>query len=98
MCSIRGREGKFCCCSTTMGIHFSTPIHIGMFIYYMILFVASAQHDDWNWVILIWTFVIGLPRIILSFMLFQDSIYRRKWYAMCMVSTTTIQGALFLID
>ena len=75
-----------------------TPIHIGLFIYYMVLFITSAQHDNWNWTIILWAFVIGFPRIVLSFMLFQDSILRRKWYALCMVSTTAVQAALFLYD
>jgi len=69
-----------------------------MFVYYMVLFITSAQHDNWNWVILLWTFVIGMPRIVLSIMLLKDSIQRRKWYSVCMMSTTAVQITLFIFN
>lgn len=48
--------------------------------------------------ILLWTFLIGLPRVVLYFMTFNDSIFRRRIYATVMTGTTALQFLIFVID
>ena len=64
---IRGtkeRQGKCLCCSTKLGTSLTGLVNLGLFIYYFVLFVRSCKEDKFNWVILIWTFIIGLLRVI----------------------------------
>jgi hypothetical protein len=99
MCQcLRGKHGRFCCCSILVGMHMTGPISIGMFVFYMYLFVKSCKEDKFDWVILIWTFIIGLPRIIAYFLLFADSLYRRRLYGMALAGTTAVQLMLFIIN
>ena len=94
----RGREGKFLCCSVLVGMHCTGPISIGMFAYYMTLFINSSENDQFNWVILVWTFLIGLPRMIFYFCLFADSIFRRKLYAMVLAGTTLLELLIYVVN
>jgi hypothetical protein len=79
-------------------MHLTGPISIAFFVFYMTLFIKSAKADNFDWVILIWTFVIGLPRIIAYFMLFADSLYRRRLYGMVLAGTTACQLLVFTIN
>ena len=99
MCEcFRGRHGVFCCCTTLVGMHLTGPISIGLFAFYMTLFVRSAHADQFNWVILFWTFVIGLPRIIFYFLLFADTLFRRKIYASVLALTAFVEGIIYIVN
>lgn len=80
------------------GLYLTGPISIGLFVYYMVMFIKSAHADKFNWVVLIWTFVIGLPRVLGFFLLFCDSIFSRKIYAMILASTVTLELLIFVIN
>ena len=79
-------------------MHLTGPINIAMFVFYMTLFIKSCKADKFDWVILIWTFGIGLPRVIAYFMFFKNSIYRRRIYALTLAGTTAAQLLLFIIN
>lgn len=94
MC-LRGKQGRFCCCSTLIGMHMTGPISIGLFCFYMTMFIKSSHADKFNWVILIWTFAIGLPRVLGYFMLFCDSLKNRKIYCMILVVTLLLEILIY---
>ena len=99
MCEcLRGKHGRFLCCSVLVGMHLTGPISMAFFAYYFTLFVKSIQRDEFDWVILIWVFVIGLPRVVCYFFLFADSIFRRKIYALCLAGTTALQLFIFILN
>jgi len=79
-------------------MHFTGVMSAGFLVYYFVLLVTSAQHDKFNWLIILWCFAIGLPRVILYFMIFNDSIYRRRLHATCLVATTALQILFFIVD
>jgi len=82
--------GKFCCCPAKIGVNFVGLISAGLLVYYFALMVLSAQADRFNWLILLWIFAIGFPRVVLYFMTFNDSIFRRRIYATTMTATTAL--------
>ena len=90
--------GRFCCCPAKVGLHLTGLISIGLLVYFFVLLVASAQNDRFNWLIIIWVFAVGFPRVILYFMTFADSIFRRRMYATFMTATTAMQLLFFIID
>ena len=100
MClALRGpesRHGRWCCCSSLIGMHMIGVISVGFLILYMVLFVRSCEADRFNWVILLWTFVIGVPRVVFWLLIFADSINMRKIYAMALVVTTVIEAGIFI--
>ena len=90
------RHGRWCCFSSIIGMHIIGVISVGFLILYMVLFVRSSQADKFNWVILLWTFVIGLPRVVFWLLIFADSIFMRKIYAMALTITTLIEVGIFI--
>ena len=90
------RHGRWCCFSTLIGMHLIGIISVGFLILYMVLFVRSCQDDKFNWVILLWTFCIGVPRVVFWLLIFADSIFMRKVYAMALTITTVIEVGIFI--
>ena len=79
-------------------MHLTGPISIGFLAFYMTLFIRSSEANSFNWVILIWTFVIGLPRVLFYFMLCCDSLKNRKTYAMVLTGTTLIEIIIYVVN
>ena len=94
----RGKQGRYCCCSTFVGVHFTGFISLGLLVFYFIMMIRSSHAENFNWEILIWTFVIGIPRVCIYFMLFGDTIYKRRWYALLMAMTTVAECFIFFLN
>ena len=77
-------------------MHLIGIISVGFLILYMVLFVRSCKDDRFNWVILLWTFAIGVPRVVFWLLIFADSIFMRKIYAMALTITTVIEVGIFI--
>ena len=92
------KYGKFCCCPPKLGMHLTGVVSAGLLVYYFVLFITSIQHDNFNWRIILWVFGIGFPRVIFFFMIFKDSIYRRRLHATMLTATTALQLLLTVID
>ena len=90
--------GKFCCCPPKIGMHVTGLVSAGLLVYYFVLFVTSIANDNFNWRILLWVFAIGFPRVVFYFMIFADTIYRRRMHATTLVATTALQLLLCIID
>ena len=70
-------------------------------MYFVAVLIASAKNDRFNWLSIVWPFVIGLPRVILYFMTCKhsiDSFSVINKYAKVMVGLTALQLILFIID
>ena len=76
---------------------FTGVIALGLFTMLMVLMVRSVDRDHFNWPIILWIFGIELPRIAFFFLLFKDSIYYRKLFAMVLFGTTMFEVILTLI-
>ena len=88
----------FLCCTTHVGMMITGPVSMLLFVFYMTLFIRESREDHFNWVILFWTFVIGVPRIIFFFLLFADSLYRRKIYASVLAATTFVEVIIYIVN
>ena len=92
------RHGKFCCCSTFIGMHFSGLISLGEFAFFMFLMIKSIDYGEFNWLILIWLIVITLPRILFYFIMCADSLKNRHNYAMILMATTFGELVFYVVN
>lgn len=74
------------------------PISIGLFCFYMTMFIKSCHADRFNWLVLVWTFCIGLPRVLGYFILCCDSIKSRKTYCLIMVVTVLLEILIYVTN
>ena len=92
------RFGKFCCVSTKVGMHLTGAVSIGLIVLYFTLLAEGASHDNFNWVVLVWTFVMGIPRVACYIVIWADTILRRRIYCMCLVTTTAVECLIFVVS
>ena len=94
----KDRHGKWCCCSTWFGMHFSGLASCALLVFYFILMIRSSEHDEFNWLILVWISIIGFPRVIFWIIHCSDSIIHRRNYAFALVATTCIELLIFVVN
>ena len=92
------RHGKFCCCSTWCGMHMAGFISSALLVFYFILLIRSSQHDEFNWLTLVWISIIGFPRVIFWIIHCSDSIVHRRNYAFALTATTAIEFIIFVVN
>ena len=92
------REGRFCCCSTFIGMHMAGLISSGLLTLYFFLMIRSSQNDDFNWMILVWIIAIGVPRVIFWIVHCNDTIPHRKYYAFALIFTTMLELTIFVVN
>ena len=92
------REGRFCCCSTFIGMHMAGLISSGLLTLYFFLMIRSSQNDDFNWMILVWIIAIGVPRVIFWMVHCIDSIPHRRNYAFALIFTTMLDLIIFGVN
>ena len=100
MCkAIRGTKEKrmFCCCSVKIGAHIVGFVSLLLFFYYMFLLIRSSRHDNFEWRILIWCFVIGVVRVATWVLLIvkQNDAFGRRMFAFALIGTTVVEAVLF---
>ena len=94
----RGKKGRYCCCSTFVGVHFTGFLSLALLVFYFILLVRSSHADNFNWEILILIFIVGFTRVAIWFMMFGDTIYKRRWYSLGMAISTVAEFFLFVLN
>ena len=92
------RHGKFCCCSTWCGMHMAGFVSSALLTFYFILLIRSSQHDDFNWMTLVWISAIGVWRVIFWIISCADSIVHRRNYAMALAGTTCLELVIFVVN
>lgn len=89
-----GHNGRYCCCRTWTWMLFTGLAASSLFVLFMVLMIRSADRDHFNWQVLLWLFCIELPRIVFFCMLFADSLWHRKLFAMVLFGTTMFEVLL----
>ena len=69
-----------------------------LLVFYFILLIRSSQHDEFNWMTLVWITVIGFPRVIFWIIHCSDSIVHRRNYAFALTGTTCIELTIFVVN
>ena len=92
------RRGRFCCCSSFCGMHFTGLISTALLVLYFILLMRSAEFDEFNWMIIVWLAVIGAPRVLFWLVSCIDTIPHRRNYAFAMAGTTSIEFIIFVAN
>ena len=102
MCEcLRGKEhrrGRFCCCTSTIGLHFTGLISAALMVLYFILLIRSSENDQFNWMVLVWIVLIGMPRVIFWFVSCNDTIVHRRNYAFALAFTTCIEFIILVAN
>ena len=101
MCNPLGakhRRGRFCCCSSSVGQHFTGLVSTGLLVLYFILLIRSAEANEFNWMTIVWLVLIGLPRVIFWIVSCNDSIVHRRNLAYAMVGSTCIEFIIFVAN
>ena len=99
MCNPLGeshRRGRFCCCSSTVGQHFTGLVSAALLVIYFILLIRSSEAGEFNWMTIVWLVLIGMPRVIFWIVSCNDSIPHRRNLAYAMVGTTCIEFIIYV--
>jgi len=79
-------------------MHMAGFVSSALLTFYFILLIRSSQHDDFNWMTLVWISAIGVWRVIFWIISCADSIVHRRNYAMALAGTTCLELVIFVVN